>query len=73
MPVYCVFERSGASQAMFNLAAQSAEEARKLVALNCDVPADDLALYGCKEDGSVEVPWGIILSAKGDKVPITRL
>jgi hypothetical protein len=72
MPVYCVFEKSGTSEAMFNVAAQSPQEARNLVTLNCDVPADDPEIYGCEEDSSVSVPWGVIASVDGKQIPITR-
>jgi hypothetical protein len=35
MPVYCLFDRSGAEQTIFNVAAAKPEDARRFVALNC--------------------------------------
>jgi hypothetical protein len=73
MPVYCVFERSGSEQTMFNLAAADADDARRLVALNCHVRAQDQEIYGCELDETASVPWGEIHAIDGRVIRVINV
>ena len=70
MPVYCLFERSGTEQTIFNVAATDPEDARRLVALNCHVAAEDQEIYGCEPDARVLVPWGEIHAIDGRVIKV---
>jgi hypothetical protein len=73
MPVYCLFDRSGAEQTIFNVAAAKPEDARRFVALNCQVAAQDEEIYGCELDPGVSVPWGEIHAVDGRVIKVTRV
>ena len=73
MPVYCLFDRSGAEQTIFNVAAAKPGDARRFVALNCQVAAQDEEIYGCELDTGVSVPWGEIHAVDGRVIKVTRV
>jgi len=63
MPIYCLAEMAGLPQAMFYVEAGDLNQARRLIRLNCHIPAGDTKRYSCEVEGLITVPYGFIYSS----------
>jgi hypothetical protein len=71
MAVFRISEIAG--EAVFQVQAGDAAQARRLVKLNCEVPAGDPAQYSCEIDANAPVPYGVIYSpVTGKAITVTK-
>ena len=62
MAIYRLSEITAPAQAVFHVEAGDPHQARRLVKLHCDVPADDPERYTCEPEPGASVPYGVIYS-----------
>jgi len=63
MPIYCLTEMTGLPQSIFYVEAGDLDQARRLIRLNCHIPAGDAKRYSCEVETLVTVPYGFIYSS----------
>jgi hypothetical protein len=72
MTIYCLTEMAGLPKSAFYVEAGDLDQARRLIRLNCHIPAGDAKRYSCEVEGLITVPYGFIYSSTtGETISVT--
>jgi hypothetical protein len=73
MAIFRISAKDGAAPEVFHVQAGDPDQARRMVRLNCGVPADDSAQFSCEIDTNASVPYGVIHSPiTGTTIAVVR-